>query len=175
MILNERETRHEHLMSVVKQIMTAARTAPKAKGLDIIEIIVAEGEEINILSAKTWQLGEKMGLNFMLRDAQNILSAEAIILIGTRSEFQGLNCAHCGFAVCADKPDTVPCALNSVDVGIAIGSACATAADLRVDTRVMFSVGLAAQKLNWMNGCHTVFAVSVSAGSKNPFFDRTIS
>ncbi len=38
----------------------------------------------------------------------------------------------------------VPCAINSIDVGIAIGSACATAADMRVDTRVMFSAGLAA-------------------------------
>ena len=35
----------------------------------------------------------------------------------------------------------VPCAFNSIDVGIAVGSACATAADLRLDTRVMYSAG----------------------------------
>lgn len=52
------------------------------------------------------------------------------------------------------------------------GSACATAADMRVDTRVMFSAGLAAQRMNWLKDCKTVFAIPVSASSKNPFFDR---
>ena len=66
----------------------------------------------------------------------------------------------------------VPCALNTVDVGIAVGSACAMAADMRVDTRVMFSAGLAAQRMNWLKDCKAVFAIPVSASSKNPFFDR---
>lgn len=85
---------------------------------------------------------------------------------------QGLNCGHCGYATCAARAEGVPCALNSIDVGIAIGSACATAADMRVDTRVMFSVGLAAQQLNWLKDCKMVMAIPVSASSKNPFFDR---
>ena len=85
---------------------------------------------------------------------------------------QGLNCGHCGFSTCAGRTEGVPCALNSIDVGIAIGSACATAADLRVDTRVMFSAGLAAQRLNWLKDCKMVMAIPVSASSKNPFFDR---
>jgi len=46
------------------------------------------------------------------------------------------------------------------------------AADLRVDTRVMFSAGLASQLLNWLPDCKQVFAIPVSASSKNPFFDR---
>ncbi|MDR2804724.1 MAG: DUF2148 domain-containing protein [Dysgonamonadaceae bacterium] len=173
MILNERDTRHERLIEAARQMMTAARTAPKAKGLDIIEIIVVEGEDIKTLSDKTYELGEKMGLKFMFRDAKNVLSAEVVVLIGTHSSVQGLNCAHCGFATCAEKPEPVPCAINSIDVGIAVGSACATAADLRVDSRTMFSVGLAAQKLNWLTDCKTVIAIPLSAGSKNPFFDRT--
>ena len=94
------------------------------------------------------------------------------MLIGTHELPQGLNCGHCGYATCADRPAGVPCALNSVDVGIAIGSACATAADHRVDTRVMFSAGLAAQRLDILKGCKQVFAIPVSASSKNPFFDR---
>lgn len=172
MILNERETRHQQVLEIAKQIMTAARTAPKGKGLDIIEIILAEGEDIQILSEKTYELGEKMGLKFMFRDSENVLSAEAVVLIGTHSQIHGLNCAHCGYSTCAEKPETVPCTINSIDVGIALGSACATAADLRVDTRIMFSVGLAAQKLNWLPGCQSVMAIPISAGSKNPFFDR---
>ena len=97
---------------------------------------------------------------------------ECVIIIGTREQAQGLNCGHCGYPTCAGRPEGVPCAVNSVDVGIAIGSACATAADLRVDTRVMFSAGLAAQQLEWLPGCRSVYAIPVSASTKNPFFDR---
>lgn len=38
MILNERDARHEHILQAARQIMTAARTAPKGKGIDIIEV-----------------------------------------------------------------------------------------------------------------------------------------
>lgn len=173
MLLNERDTRHQQIMEIAKQMMTAARTAPKAKGVDIIEIRTVEGEHIQTLSERTHRLGEETGMKFMFRDAENILSAEAVVLIGTRFQTQGLNCAHCGYATCTEKPEKVPCALNSIDVGIAVGSACATAADLRVDSRVMFSVGLAAQKLNWLGDhCKLVIAIPVSISSKNPFFDR---
>ena len=115
----------------------------------------------------------KPGLKFFLRDAENILQADAIVLIGTGAQTQGLNCAHCGYATCAAKPEAVPCAINSVDVGIAIGSACAMASDMRVDTRVMFSAGLAAQRLHFLGEkAKCVMAIPVSASSKNPFFDR---
>ena len=174
MIQNERETRHQRVMDAVGQMMTAARTAPKGKGIDIIEIAVVEGNDIQTLSAKTHELGMQNGLKFFLRDAENILSAEAVLLIGTHQKEQGLDCSHCGFPTCGEKPKETPCAINSVDVGIAIGSACATAADLRLDTRIMFSAGYAAQALNWLEGCRTVFAIPVSASSKNPFFDRKV-
>ncbi|MBR4845579.1 MAG: ferredoxin, partial [Bacteroidaceae bacterium] len=134
--------------------------------------ITITGADIQLLSDTMRQMYEENGFKFFLRDADNILQAEAIILIGTREQAQGLNCGHCGFALCTDRLPDVPCALNTEDVGIAIGSACATAADLRVDTRVMFSAGLAAQRLGWPEGCRTVMAIPISASSKNPFFDR---
>lgn len=172
MIITERDSRHEQVLMAARQMMTAARTAPKAKGTDIIEIALIEGEEIKILSKKMTAMTEEHGMKFFLRDADNILQAECLVLIGTKVQTQGLNCAHCGFATCSEKPSDVPCALNSIDVGIALGSACATAADLRLDTRILFSAGLAAQRLNILDGCRQVFAIAVSASSKNPFFDR---
>ena len=172
MILNERESRHEHVLHVARQMMTAARTAPKGKGVDIIEIAMVTDGDINILSEMMVKMVAEHGMKFFLRDADNILQAECVVIIGTREQPQGLNCGHCGYATCAARPKGVPCALNTVDVGIAIGSACATAADMRVDTRVMFSAGLAAQRLQWLPECHSVFAIPVSASSKNPFFDR---
>lgn len=172
MILNERDTRHEHALQIGRQMMTAARTAPKGKGIDIIETALIEGEHIKILSDAMIAMVEEHGMKFFLRDADNILQAECVVLIGTHEKTQGLNCGHCGYATCESRDNGVPCALNSIDVGIAIGSACATAADMRVDTRVMFSAGLAAQRLDWLKGCKMVMAIPVSASSKNPFFDR---
>ena len=172
MIINERESRHEQVLNVARQMMTAARTAPKGKGVDIIEVALVTDEDIKKLSEQLISLSEEKGMKFFLRDADNILSAECVLLIGTRELTQGLNCGHCGFPTCAERSTGVPCVINSVDVGIAIGSACATAADHRVDTRVMFSAGLAAQRLDILKGCKQVFAIPVSASSKNPFFDR---
>ena len=172
MIQNERELRHETVLHIARQMMTAARTAPKGKGIDIVEVALVTGDDLKTLSNRMVALAEEQGMKFFLRDADNILNAECVVLIGTREQAQGLNCGHCGYALCGDRPAGVPCAINTVDVGIAIGSACATAADNRVDTRVMFSAGLAAQRLNWLEGCRQVFAIPVSASSKNPFFDR---
>ena len=172
MVLNERDERHEQVMHIARQMMTSARTAPKGKGVDVIEIALITDDDIRRLSEEMIAIHEENGFKFFLRDADNILNAECILLIGTREHAHGLNCGHCGFSNCAERPSGVPCAIVSVDVGIAIGSACATAADHRVDTRVMFSAGLAAQRLDFLKGCRQVFAIPVSASSKNPFFDR---
>ena len=172
MIQNERTCRHEHVLNVARQMMTAARTAPKGKGVDIIEIAMISDDSLKVLSDKMIAMVKEHGMKFFLRDAENILQAECVIIIGTREQAQGLNCGHCGYSTCAGRLEGVPCAINSVDVGIAIGSACAVAADLRVDTRVMFSAGLAAQQLGWLPGCKSVYVIPGSASSKNPFFDR---
>lgn len=172
MIQNERNCRHEHVLHVARQMMTAARTAPKGKGVDIIEVALVTSEDLKKLADQMVAMVEEHGMKFFLRDADNILQAECVIIIGTREQAQGLNCGHCGFPTCTGRTEGVPCALNSVDVGIAIGSACAMGADMRVDTRVMFSAGFAAQRLDWLKGCKSVFAIPVSASSKNPFFDR---
>ena len=172
MIQNEREIRHEYVLQAVRQMMTAARTAPKGKGIDIIEVAMVTDEDIKRLSEELVIMSGETGLKFFLRDADNILQAEAIMIAGTRQQVQGLNCAHCGFPTCVEKPEAVPCAINSVDLGIAVGSACATASDLCLDTRVMFSAGMAAQRLGMLGDCKCVMAIPVSASSKNPFFDR---
>ena len=172
MIIDERDIRNQSVLEAAHQIMTAARTAPKGKGIDIIEIITITGEDIGRVSEQLKIMSKETGMKFLLRDAENILHAEAMILIGTHQQVQGLNCAYCGFSTCAEKPVSTPCAINSIDVGIAIGSACAKASDLRLDTRVMFSAGWSAQQLGLLQDCHQVIALPLSASSKNPFFDR---
>lgn len=81
MILNERESRHEHVLHVARQMMTAARTAPKGKGVDIIEIAMVTDGDINILSEMMVKMVAEHGMKFFLRDAENILNAECVLLI----------------------------------------------------------------------------------------------
>ena len=172
MILNERDSRHEQVLQAARQMMIAARTAPKGKGIDVVEAALVTDEDLQVLSDQLKAMYAENGMKFFLRDADNILQAECVVIIGTRPQAQGLNCGHCGFATCDGRSAGAPGALNTIDVGIAVGSACALAADLRLDTRVMFSAGIAAQALGWLPGCQTVLAIPVSASSKNPFFDR---
>ena len=209
MIYNERTQRHEQVVASARQMLTAARTAPKARGVDIIEAILVEGDDLKLLADKMIEIGNERNRPSFIRDAGNVLQAECIVAIGTCYQSLGLNCGHCGFATCAEREnfspnscDTteseaahycspklgelslategsvnsqfqVPCSLNSIDVGIAVGSACATAADLRLDTRVMYSIGVAVEQLGWIGeGVHLTMGIAVSASSKNPFFDR---
>lgn len=173
MIRNERNLRHELVVEAAHRMMLAARTAPKGKGVDIIEIaLLSDRADLESLSEAMRRKSEATGMKFLLRDADNILQGEALLLIGTRSQVQGLNCGYCGFPTCELKPGDAPCAINSIDVGIAVGSACSVAADMRVDTRVMFSAGWASQDLGWLPDCSQTIAIALGAASKNPFFDR---
>lgn len=174
MIYNERDLRANTVKALAEAVMTAARTAPKAKGRDLVEVAMITDEDIEHLSQTMIQMSEESGLKFLLRDAANILQAEAVIIIGIKQENSvcGLNCGYCGYASCETKPECTPCMMNGVDVGIAIGSACSKIADLRLDSRVLFSAGWAAKRLDLLQGTDLVFAIPVTAASKNPFFDR---
>lgn len=173
MIINERDIRHQLVVEAARRMMTAARTAPKAKGCDILEIaLVDSSDDLNAIAEQMHREYESNGMQFLLRDADNILQGEALLLIGTRRQPQGLNCGYCGKPTCAQNPAPAPCAFNSIDVGIAVGSACAMAADMRVDTRVMFSAGHAAQALGLLPDCNQTLAIAIAGASKNPFFDR---
>ena len=173
MIYNERTQRHEQVVASARQMLTAARTAPKARGVDIIEAILVEGDDLKLLADKMIEIGNERNRPSFIRDAGNVLQAECIVAIGTRYQSLGLNCGHCGFATCAEVPADVPCVMNSIDVGIALGSACATAADLRLDTRIMYSIGVAAEELGFLgNDVHITVGIAISASSKSPFFDR---
>lgn len=174
MIINERESRQDYIVEAARQIMAAGRTAPQSKGLDHLEIITLTGESICELAAGMRLAAEKTGMKFFLRDADNIGQAGAVILVGSHPQTIGLNCAYCGYPTCTDKKDHegVPCALNSVDIGIAIGAMAATASALHIDNRIMFSAGYAAQEMNLLSDCKSIFAIPLSISSKNPFFDR---
>jgi len=175
MIVNEKEIKFARVLEIGQQMMIAARTAPKGKGLDNLELILISGEDLNVLADYMIASVEKHGRHFFLRDAENIRAAQAVVVLGTRLSNMGLNCGYCGFQTCAEKDQCgdLPCAFPLNDLGLAIGSACATAADFRVDSRVMFSAGVCAMELGWLGeACKVAYAIPLSATSKSPFFDR---
>ncbi len=174
--INEENLRQKSLEDVAGLMMIAARTAPKGRGRDNIFCTVLTGEEIGLLAGKMKMLGEASGMSFLLRDAGNLEQAGAVVLMGARVSSAGLpHCGYCGHGNCetrAQFPD-VPCAFNTVDLGIALGAAVSVAADHRVDNRIMFSIGKAALDLGFLPAeTRVAFGIPLSASAKNPFFDR---
>lgn len=176
MIQFEENVRHEQVKQVAKQMLMAARTAPKARGQDHLILAVVDGDTIDVIAEQLRKKHQAMPEDFLLRDAENILHASCIVLLGVENVPLGLNCGYCGFATCGDKikqaPNT-PCAFNVHDLGIALGSAVSTAAQYHIDNRVMYSVGAAAMELGLLGKrCICAFGVPLSCTGKNPFFDR---
>ena len=153
----------------------AAKTAPKAKGIDLLEITVIKDKTIKKLSQLMLEIGKKENNNTFLRDGANILKAAVIVLLGTKTQYLGIRlCGFCGFDNCAaaEKAQAV-CAYNTGDLGIAIGSAVSVAMDHRLDNRIMYSVGKAALEMDLLgDDVKVAFGIPLSATGKNPFFDR---
>ena len=172
MITFEEDIRNENIKDIARKLMTAARTAPKARGVDNLVLAVATDETIAEIADKMRLLAVERDMEFLNRDAENILNSGAVVLFGMKISPLGLNCGACGFPKCGEKPKNVPCFFNANDLGIAIGSAASLAADMRVDSRVMFSVGQAVLALNMMPECSMVLALPLSVKGKSIFFDR---
>lgn len=175
-LIKEENINKETLLAVAKKMCIAARTAPKAKGVDNIIIVIAEQKEIEEISEKMIEIGEKHGVPSFNRDAKNILDSPAMVLIGTKISSVGLKkCGMCGFKNCDEKnkfPE-IPCVFNTGDLGIAIGSAVSVAMDNRVDNRIMYTAGQAVIELGLLGeDVKIVYVIPLSATSKNPFFDR---
>jgi uncharacterized ferredoxin-like protein len=65
------------------------------------------------------------------------------------------------------------CAVRMADLGIALGSAVKTASIHNVDNRVMYSAGVGALSLGWLEGCGVAYGAPLRASGKDIFFDRT--
>lgn len=156
----------------------AARTAPKTKGLDNIVTLVLTGDDIVKLSNKIKEIGlREFGKpeGHFTRDAMNILKAQAVVLIGVKRTWYGLPfCSMCGFENCgACKKAGANCAFAPIDLGIALSSAVSASANMRVDNRIMFSVGKAAAEMNYFDDKDIIWqGIPISVSGKNIFFDR---
>ena len=174
---NEETIRDIVVLRVAEEMLTAARTAPKAKGIDNLVLAMATGTDIEKIAEKMDEIGNRPdGTPSFIRDAANIRNAQAVVLLGTLINSQGVKlCGRCGFKDCdeKDKHPSFPCTFNSGDLGIAIGSAVSVAMDHRVDNRVMYTIGQAVLEMKFMGEeVKIAFGIPLSVSAKNPFFDR---
>ncbi|MEM0001393.1 MAG: DUF2148 domain-containing protein [Desulfurococcaceae archaeon] len=163
-MIDEKEALKNGVLRVAELMIVSAKTAPKARGMDNLSmVIIAEREEIEKLARKMEDLASLYG-DFFKRDADTIRKSDAVVLIGCKIIDIGLK-----------KPDVYrydPNLVNSiVNLGIALGSAVKTASMMNVDNRIMYSVGVAAQELKIIDA-DIVYGIPLSAKSKNIFFDR---
>jgi len=176
-IIFEESIRKQTIRQVAERMLVAARTAPKARGIDNIAMAIAESEDIRRISDKLKEIaGRRDTPAFFIRDANNILAADGLVLIGTRIKSVGIHpCNMCGFANCdeKDKNPDIPCVFNTNDLGIAIGSAVSVAMEARVDNRVMYTIGQAALEMKLLGeDVKIAFGIPLSVSGKNIFFDR---
>lgn len=165
----------EGILNVARLASLAARTAPKARGVDEIVTLTLTGEEKDKVAEEMRKIGEEKNLQFFIRDSNNLRTAQAVLILGVRNKQRGVpNCGYCGYPDCAaNREADGVCALCTMDLGIALGSAAGVAADNRADTRIMFSVGKAAMNLGLLPETRNACGLPLSASGKSPFFDRT--
>ncbi len=164
----------EAIIQTIQAMTLAARTAPKARGIDEILTMAVDGEEKEQLAREMQEIGEEKQITSFVRDAKNVRSAQAVLLIGVRNKTRGVqNCGNCGYKDCTENQQNHGiCALCIIDLGIALGSAVSIAADHRIDSRIMFTIGKAAISLGMMPEACMIYGIPVSVSGKNPFFDR---
>lgn len=182
MLYNSETMENQALLQAAAQMCAVARTAPKARGIDEVLTLVLTGEEKNAVADKMEEMAdngqkEENGgwlSKWFQRDAENLRKAQAVVLIGTKKGYRGTkNCGFCGFKDCNGcKEAGGTCFLTAVDLGIALASACAAAADLRIDNRIMFSIGKAAMEMEFGYGDVIWQGIPLSITGKNVFFDR---
>jgi uncharacterized ferredoxin-like protein len=169
------ELEHQAALNVAGLMAAAARTAPKTRGLDNIRVLAIEDEPARQrLADKMREIAQAENRPSFTRDANSISASPAIVVIGVEANPSGLNCGFCGHPNCESlKNAQGVCAFNSIDLGIAAGSAAAVAAGFHIDNRVMFSIGRACLDLKLFgDGVRQALGFPLSVTGKNPFFDR---
>jgi len=163
-LMGEDELLKSGVLRAAELMAVAAKTAPKAKGVDNVKVaVVSDRDELERLARKMEELAPTYGA-FFARDARNVRDSEAVLLVGADVVDLGI-----------PSPKGGGVDLNTymalVNLGIAVGSAVKTASYLNIDNRVMYSVGVAAKELGLLKAEY-VLGIPLTAKAKNPYFDR---
>ena len=153
MLIKSEDLERDAALDVARLMLVAARTAPKAMGLDTIVTAIVGGEDQNKLADEMERIGKEKNLRRRIRDAGNVRNSQLVALIGVKYTGDPSN------------------ELKLVDLGIALGSASKIASDLNVDNRIMRSIGEAAENMKLLQADY-VLGIPISIKGKSIFFDR---
>jgi uncharacterized ferredoxin-like protein len=173
MIKKSYSAEKETLAHVSSLMLAAARTAPKARGMDNLVTIIITDKDLRRLIKKMLELYKKTDRPAFLRNAESLRQCEVAVLLGSKLKPIGLDCGMCGFKNCqACLAMNARCIYNSLDLGIAIGSAVSLASKFHIDNRIMYTMGLAALALGIMGkDVKIAMGIPLSISGKNIFFD----
>lgn len=153
MIYTSSKIEQKAVMNCAELMCAAAHTAPKTCGIDKSQALILDGEDKEALAAKMEELDLKLNngeKSFISRDANCVRESMAVVLIGIEKHYYGLNCQDCGFESCgACRKANGSCLFTGIDLGIAVSSAVECASDMHIDNRIMYSVGKAAQLMDY--------------------------
>ena len=176
-MVTQKDAIRASVIDTAERMCTAAITAPKARGNDSVAVAYLTGDELLAFadSMEKFAGESETAAKIFPRDAECVRKADAVVIIGSRRIRRGLiPCGLCGFENCAASAESgAHCSFDDIDLGIAIGSAVSVAADNRVDTRVMYTIGYAAMKQKLLgDDIETIMGIPLSATHKNILFDR---
>ncbi|MGB5158583.1 ferredoxin domain-containing protein [Desulfobacterium sp. N47] len=169
-------------IDMVAQLMViSATTAPKSRGENYVCTKILKDKEIIKLAKKMTEFGTKKAKKDFDRDAKNISASDSVVLIGIKdAKPLGLDCGACGYPDCnslsLQKKQGVDfmgpfCALRTLDMGIAIGSAVKTASMFNVDNRIMYRIGAVVRYMKLVDW-DFIMGIPLSVSGKNIYFDR---
>ena len=176
MIYSSNESEKEALLDVARLMVAAARTSPKAKGVDTILTLIVDGAEKDAVAAEMRKIAEGgEHLSSFARDAGNVDNSDYVVFLAVIDKPVNLSvCSVCGFENCeASAAAGSPCAFNISDLGTAAGSACAVASHHWIDNRLMYTAGRAAMHLDLFGEkIRQCYGIPISAKGKSIYFDR---
>ncbi len=163
-MIEEHNLLQSGVLRVAELMAIAAKTAPKARGIDNIVIkVLNKREELEALAKTMEEMAPEYG-SFLARDAKNVRDSEAVVLIGAKI-------VDLGIKTPPEYKIDLNTAMTLINLGIALGSAVKVASMLNVDNRVMYSIGIAAQRMKLLDA-DFVIGIPLSAKAKNIYFDR---
>jgi uncharacterized ferredoxin-like protein len=121
--------------SVAGLMVLAARTAPKAVGLDSIKVEVLTGKDLDKLANQMIKRGNESKIDFFRINGGQVKVRDAMLLIGVEgTKVSSADCGGCGYATCDEMAKAVKagknkkalypgpnCVLKIADLGIAVG------------------------------------------------------
>lgn len=162
----------------------SARTAPKAAGIDRIQTLILDGDDLQLLASAMEEKfkSKAVPLQGFPNNAGQVRQSSVVILIGATGEPKRMsppvNCGACGCKTCEEFVKSGRregedfkgplCIWQTMDLGVALGSAVKMASELNVDNRIMYTVGAAARKLKLMDA-DLIIGISLVSMGKNPY------